>query len=86
MWTDARREPAREGADYVEGWVEPSDGSAGGWFYLGGACISYVVWDPERSTWCHGSRDVGLDIIRRFVPGKKTYIGQLEALAAAAVY
>jgi len=30
-------------------------------------------------------RDVGIDIIRQLVPGKKTYIGQLQALAAAAV-
>ena len=28
---------------------------------------------------------VGIDIIRQLVPGKKTYIGQLEALAAAIV-
>ena len=30
-------------------------------------------------------RDVGIDILRQLTPGKKTYIGQLEALAAAAV-
>jgi hypothetical protein len=28
---------------------------------------------------------VGIDILRQLTPGKKTYIGQLEALAAAAV-
>ena len=29
-----------------------------------------------------GSKRVGFDAIRQLVPGKKTYIGQLEAMAA----
>ena len=86
IWTDAMFEAARDGADYVETWVEPEDGGEPQCFYLGKACVAYVVFDPVSREWIHGSEDVGLDIIRKFVPGKKTYIGQLESLAAAAVY
>ena len=86
VWTDAMFEAARDGADYVETWVDPEDGGEPQCFYLGKACVAYVVFDPVSREWIHGSEDVGLDIIRKFVPGKKTYIGQLESLAAAAVY
>ena len=37
-------------------------------------------------TWSHSRLEVGIDVIRHFVPGKKTYIGALEALAGAAFY
>jgi hypothetical protein len=79
-------EAARNGADYVETWVEPEDGGEPQCFYLGKACVAYVVFDPVSREWVHGSKEIGLDIIQKFVPGKKTYIGQLESLAAAAVY
>ena len=35
------------------------------------------------NTW-HAVKQIGLDVIKMMVPGKKTYIGQLECLAAAA--
>ena len=45
---------------------------------------------PERlkdsKGWVHGQMPVGDDVYRRFVAGKKTYIGQLELLAAVGAY
>ena len=86
VWTDAMFEPARDGAAFVETWVTPEGGGDLVPFCVGSACVAFVVYDPESKRWVHGSAEVGLDTIRHFVPGKKTYIGQLEALAACAVY
>ena len=37
------------------------------------------------SEWHRAHKEIGIDFIRHMVPGKKTYIGQLEAAAAASV-
>ena len=50
------------------------------------AQLGFVAYDPEKDKYYHASLVVGMEIISKFVPGKATYIGQLEALAAAAVY
>ena len=47
--------------------------------------IAFVVFDTSDNTWHTGVKQTGLDVIKMMVPGKKTYIGQLECLAAAAV-
>ena len=86
VWTDAMFEPAKEGGEYVETWITPPDGGDPELFYLGEAWIAFVVFDPVTGLWSEGATSVGIETIRHFVPGKKTYIGQLEALAAAAVY
>ena len=50
------------------------------------AQLGFVVFDPEHNKYYHSFMIVGNEVISKFVPGKGTYIGQLEALAAAAVY
>ena len=55
IWTDAMFEAAREGADYVETWVEPEDGGEPQCVYLGKACVAYVVFEPVSREWVHGS-------------------------------
>ena len=50
------------------------------------AQIGFVIYDPVDNELFHGFKIIGQDIIDSFVPGKQTYIGQLEALAAAAAY
>ena len=54
-------------------------------YYLAKAQIAFAVYDVENDEWHRSQRDIGLDVIKQMVPGKKTYIGQLEALAAASV-
>ena len=65
--------------------------------YAASAQMSFMVCDrvltvdsQQVSTvvehWNHSYLEVGEDILRLLVPGKKTYIGQLESLAAAAFY
>ena len=61
------------------------DSDTGETFYIADAAIAFVVFDPMDQTWhtCYASID--REVIRMMVPGKKTYIGQLEVLAATAV-
>ena len=54
-------------------------------FYIAKACVAFTVFDPVECEWHKSERIVGVETIRMMVPGKKTYIGQLEALAATAV-
>ena len=53
-------------------------------FIFGDAEIAFAAYDPIDDTWHAGSTFVGIDIIRLMRPAKKTYIGQLEAMAADA--
>ena len=50
------------------------------------AQIGFVIFDPVDDTLFHGWKLINQQTIDEFVPGKQTYIGQLEALAAAAAY
>ena len=81
MWTDAAWEPSLDEAGEL---VTALDGD-GELFYLGQASIAFVVFDPRQNKWYEGHRDIHFDVLRHMVPGKKTYIGQLEALAAECV-
>ena len=82
VWSDAMYEARRDG----EGeFVQFLDEESGEYFYVGEANIAFVVFDAVECEWHTAATSVGIDIIRQMVPGKKTYIGQLEALAAAAV-
>ena len=51
-------------------------------FYIAKACVAFTVFDPVACVWHKSERVIGLETIRLMVPGKKTYIGQLECLAA----
>ena len=81
IWTDAAWEPLKHGSGEL---VTALD-DQGQLFYLGQADVAFVVFDPESGVWHEGHSEVGFDVMRFMVPGKKTYIGQLEALAAACV-
>ena len=54
-------------------------------FYIAKACIAFTVFDPVTKVWHKSDMEIGIDVIRQMVPGKKTYIGQLEALAPTAL-
>ena len=82
VWSDAMYEALRNDAGGYASALDPDTGEV---VYLGRATIAFVVFDAESGEWHVGSRDIGLEEIRLMVPGKKTYIGQLEALAADAV-
>ena len=82
IWSDAMWEPIKDGSG---GAVQVLDEATGESFYLAKATLAFVVYVPWLGKWFHSHRDVGVDVIRQMVPGKKTYIGQLEALAAASV-
>ena len=60
------------------------DDETGDSFYIGDAEIAFVAYDPIDDTWHTGAKSVGLDVIKQMLPNKKTYIGQLEAMAADA--
>ena len=49
------------------------------------AAIAFVLYDPLDQTWHTCVSEVDRDVLRLMVQGKKSYIGQLEALAATAV-
>ena len=81
IWSDAMWEPLTDAqGDAVQVFDEVSGES----FYIAKATLAFVVYRPWCDKWSHAYRDVGIETIRQMVPGKKTYIGQLEALAAAA--
>jgi len=54
-------------------------------FYVADAAIAFVVFDPSDDTWHTCTARIDRAVLRLMVQGKKSYIGQLEALAAAAV-
>ena len=60
------------------------DEETGGLFYIGDAELAFVAYDSIDDTWHTGAKLVGFDVIRQMMPNKKTYIGQLEAMAADA--
>ena len=81
IWSDAMWEPLETDSG---GLVTAYDDD-GKLYYLAKAQIAFAVYDVENDEWHRSQRDIGLDVIKQMVPGKKTYIGQLEALAAASV-
>ena len=95
VWTDAMYERVqavpfgRSASEYVSAFDEVS----GEWFYVATAVLSLTVCDrvargdgTVEYSWFHSRLEVGIEVIRHFIPGKKTYIGALEALAGAALY
>jgi hypothetical protein len=58
------------------------DEETGALFYIARATIAFVCFDPKDGTWHDSHHHVDFDTIRHMVPGKKTYIGQLECLGA----
>jgi len=50
------------------------------------AQIGFVIYDPEDQKLFHAGLVVDQATLDMFVPDKKTYIGQLEALAGACAY
>jgi hypothetical protein len=81
VWTDAMWEPLETDTG---GLVEAVDDD-GNVFYIAKACIAFTVFDPVTKVWHKSEKEIGIDVIRQMVPGKKTYIGQLEALAPTAL-
>ena len=81
VWTDAMFEQLRDDSGECVAVVDEETGEL---FYLGDAEIAFTAYDPIDCTLHTGSRRIGIDVIRQLVPGKKTYIGQLEAMAADA--
>jgi hypothetical protein len=82
IWSDAMWEPLR--GDDGEA-LQVFDEVSGESFYIAKATLAFSVYRAWTGTWAHSYKDVGIDILRQLTPGKKTYIGQLEGLAAAAV-
>ena len=82
IWSDAMWEPVR--GDDGEA-LQVFDEVSGESFYIAKATLAFSVYRAWTGTWAHSYKDVGIDILRQLTPGKKTYIGQLEGLAAAAV-
>lgn len=82
IWSDAMWEPITD--DMGEA-VQVFDEVTGARFYIASATLAFAIYRPWANKWTHSYFDVGIETIRQMVPGKKTYIGQLEALAAAAV-
>ena len=79
VWSDAMWEPLKHEGGRL---VSAVDEETGELFYIAKATIAFVCFDPSDGTWHESSRVIGFDVIRHMVPGKKTYIGQLECLAA----
>jgi hypothetical protein len=76
-----------------QGFVTAVDEVSGELFYVATAVLSITVCHRFISEdgsfsceWSHSRYDVGIEVLRQLVPGKKTYIGQLESLAGAAFY
>jgi len=81
IWSDAMWElTTAAGAT-----VTAIDEATGEEFYVADAAIAFVLFDPSDGTWHTCEAQIGRDVLRLMVQGKKSYIGQLEALAAAAV-
>jgi hypothetical protein len=95
VWTDAmyERVKAIPSGSIATAYVSAFDEVSGEWFYVARAVLSITVCDRRlddagvvHCAWSHSRLDVGIEVLRHFVPGKKTYIGALEALAGAAFY
>jgi hypothetical protein len=94
IWTDAMYEPVWElGADGDWQMSSAIDEDSGLLFYVSKAVLSITLLDRFTSDegvvtekWFHSRFEVGHDVISQLLPGKKTYIGQLESLAGAAPY
>ena len=82
IWSDAMWNALKDDSGDLVSVVDPDSGDV---FYLGDAVIAFLCFDPKTRVWHTSTLTIGLDVIRQLVPGKKTYIGQLEALAAACV-
>ena len=82
IWSDAMWELHKSEDGCVATAVDTESGET---FYIADAAIAFVVFDPMDQTWHTCFANVDRDVIRMMVPGKKTYIGQLEVLAATAV-
>ena len=82
VWSDAMWEAKKNGDGTLATALDPDSGEL---FYIAEAAIAFVVFDPSDNTWHAGVKQIGLDVIKMMVPGKKTYIGQLECLAATTV-
>jgi hypothetical protein len=82
VWSDAMWETCRDESGAA---VVALDEESGAEFYIAHACIAFIVYDPIDFSWHWSRATIGIDVLRLMVPGKKTYIGQLEALAAACV-
>ena len=83
IWSDAMFEPLQDDqGDYIT----VKDETSGFEFRSAKATLAFAVFVPWLSggKWFHSYKDVGMDVFVQMVPGKKTYIGQLELLAAAA--
>ena len=66
--------------------MEAIDEDTGESFFVAQATVAFAVFDPDQSMWFHGYRDVDRSVLQLMVQGKKTYIGQLEALAYSFVH
>lgn len=62
--------------------VSAIDEETGDVFCIASAVIAFICFDPRDGTWHELSKKIGIKTLRYMVPGKKTYIGQLEILAA----
>ena len=82
VWSDAMFELVKDERSAA---VSALDDESKEVFHAASAAIAFVVFDPVDGTWHSCSAQVGPDVLKLMVPGKRTYIGQLEALAAAAV-
>ena len=82
IWSDAMWEPITNSDGEA---VQVFDEVTGSSFYIAEATLAFAVYRPWANKWTHSYFNVEIDTIRQMVPGKQTYIGQLEALAAAAV-
>ena len=95
VWTDAMYERLKAvpvGRTCAE-YVTAIDDESGILFYVAKAVLSITVCHRFRRDdgsvaveWSHSRYDVGIEVLRQLVPGKKSYIGQLESLAGAAFY
>jgi len=83
IWSDAMFEPLQ---DEQGEYITVRDETTGREFRAAKATLAFSVFVPWLSggKWFHSYKDVGMDVFAQMVPGKKTYIGQLELLAAAA--
>jgi hypothetical protein len=77
MW-EAEGERKGEGVTAV-------DEITGEIFYVAQANVAFVAFDASDFSWHWSNSEVGIDLLRLMVPGKQTYIGQLEVLAASCV-
>ena len=82
VWSDAMWDLCTDEAGAT---VVALDDETGEEFYVADAAVAFTVYDPSDGTWHVSAQRIGRDVLRLMVPGKKTYIGQLEALAALGV-